>query len=242
MALSAAQRIDTGPAWELDVVAELLQIPVFAELPEDARPVLAAAALPRSFAVRSAIVAQGSALPSLDVLVRGAAKVVRTTKHEAGESSVILDVMRAPQIALEPGFFDGGAASASIVALRASQVISLSRVVVLEFAEAVPSFARALTVALARAMRRQVRRIDEIAAGPVDGRVRALLDGLAADHGAPLDRGRFIPIPLRRADIASMVNATTETVSRILARLEREGALRSTRDGIWWKPASSRTG
>ena len=30
-----------------------------------------------------------------------------------------------------------------------------------------------------------------------------------------------------------MVNATTETVSRVLARFEREGLTRSTRDGIW---------
>jgi hypothetical protein len=32
-----------------------------------------------------------------------------------------------------------------------------------------------------------------------------------------------------------MENATTETVSRVLARFEREGLTRSTRDGIWLK-------
>jgi hypothetical protein len=32
-----------------------------------------------------------------------------------------------------------------------------------------------------------------------------------------------------------MVNATTETVSRLLAKFEREGLARSTRDGIWWR-------
>jgi hypothetical protein len=35
-----------------------------------------------------------------------------------------------------------------------------------------------------------------------------------------------------------MVNATTETVSRVLARFEREGLTRSTRDGIWLRVAS----
>ena len=34
-----------------------------------------------------------------------------------------------------------------------------------------------------------------------------------------------------------MVNATTETVSRLLAKFEREGQARSTRDGIWWRSA-----
>jgi hypothetical protein len=36
-----------------------------------------------------------------------------------------------------------------------------------------------------------------------------------------------------------MVHATTETVSRLLARFERDGQARSTRDGIWWR--TSRT-
>jgi hypothetical protein len=36
-----------------------------------------------------------------------------------------------------------------------------------------------------------------------------------------------------------MVNATTETVSRLLAKFEREGQARSTRDGIWWRSRAS---
>jgi hypothetical protein len=35
-----------------------------------------------------------------------------------------------------------------------------------------------------------------------------------------------------------MVNATTETVSRVLAKFEREGLARSTRDGIWWRTSA----
>ena len=82
-----------------------------------------------------------------------------------------------------------------------------------------------------------MRRIDEIVAGPVDERVTNLLDSLALEHGTPLGQGRFIAIPLRRRDLANMVNATTETVSRLLAKFEREGQARSTRDGIWWRSA-----
>ena len=62
-----------------------------------------------------------------------------------------------------------------------------------------------------------------------------MLDSLALAHGTPLGQGRFIAIPLRRRDLANMVNATTETVSRLLAKFEREGQARSTRDGIWWR-------
>jgi hypothetical protein len=99
----------------------------------------------------------------------------------------------------------------------------------------------------AQEVRERVRRIDEIVTGPVDERVINLLDSLALAHGTLLGQGRFIAIPLRRRDLANMVNATTETVSRLLAKFERDGQARSTRDGIWWRtppapavPASTR--
>jgi hypothetical protein len=110
-----------------------------------------------------------------------------------------------------------------------------------------PSIARALLTRFATEVRSGVRRVDEIVSGPVDERVTNLLDSLAHAHGTPLGQGRFIAIPLRRRDLANMVNATTETVSRLLAKFERDGQARSTRDGIWWRtppatavPASTR--
>ena len=73
----------------------------------------------------------------------------------------------------------------------------------------------------------------------LDEQFHNLLDSLALAHGTPLGQGRFIAIPLRRRDLANMVNATTETVSRLLAKFGREGQARSTRDGIWWRSATS---
>jgi len=98
-----------------------------------------------------------------------------------------------------------------------------------------PSLERAFFGRFLRESRGHARRFDEIAAGTVEERVHRLLDALAVQYGTPLGHGRFIALPLRRRDLASMVNATTETVSRLLAKLEREGKVRSTRDGIWWR-------
>jgi CRP-like cAMP-binding protein len=104
-----------------------------------------------------------------------------------------------------------------------------------------PSLDRAILARFLRESRTQARRVDELASGTVEERVHRLLEALAVQHGTPLGRGRFIAIPLRRRDLASMVNATTETVSRLLAKLEREGKARSTRDGIWWRGATKAT-
>ena len=218
---------------ELEPPEELRAVPTLAELPRETLMELGATASQRRVHAGVTLIEQGATATHLEVLARGAVKVSRTTKHALGETTVVLEVSRAPAILAGTSLFDGMAEPASVVTLRSSHVIALDRRVVLRVAAQHPAFARAIFAHLAQTARRHVRRIDEVASGPVDDRVRHLLEGLANEHGTPFGQGRFIAIPLRRRDIACMVNATTETVSRVLARFEREGLTRSTRDGIW---------
>jgi CRP-like cAMP-binding protein len=182
-----------------------------------------------------ALVEQGLPSQAMVLLLRGAGKVTRTTIGDTGESVVVLDVMRAPCIVGDVSVLDGQAAPATVTTLRSSQVATIDRRVVHRVATSHPTFARALLARAAQELRAHTRRIDEIVGGQVDERIKHLLDSLADQHGTPLGQGRFIAIPLRRRDLACMVNATTETVSRLLAKFEREGLARSTRDGIWWR-------
>jgi len=98
-------------------------------------------------------------------------------------------VARAPAILLGASFFDGLPEPAMVVTLRASQVISLERRTVMRLAGQHPGMGRALLAHLAQSVRRHVRRIDEVASGPVDERVRHLLEGLANDHGDAVRAG-----------------------------------------------------
>ena len=223
----------------MEMQDELQAVPALADLPREMVCELAASATQRRVHAGVLLVEQGTLSTHLEVLARGAVKVVRTTKHSLGESTVVLEVARAPAILLGGAFFDGQAEPASVITLRSSHVIALERRAVLRLSSMHPGFGRMLLTHLAQTVRRHVRRIDEVASGPVDDRVRHVLEGLAHEHGTPFGQGRFIAIPLRRKDIACMVNATTETVSRVLARFEREGLTRSTRDGIWLKVQSA---
>ena len=223
----------------LEPFGELRAVPTLCELPREALLELAGLGGVRREPAGSVLLEQGSTATRLDVLLRGAIKVVRTTQHALGQTAVVLDVGRGPALVPALSLFDGQPELASVVTLRAAHVVSFDRRVVLRMAAQHPAFGRALLAHLAQATRRLVRRVDEVASGPVDDRVRHLLEDLAAQHGTAFGQGRFIAIPLRRKDIACMVNATTETVSRVLARFEREGLTRSTRDGIWLRAAAS---
>jgi CRP-like cAMP-binding protein len=227
---------------DVDTHRELRAVPALANLPREVLAELSGACTARRVPNGALLFEQGVVANDLAILVSGAVKVARTTSHALGETTVVLEVARAPTLLLGASLFDGQPEPASVITLRASQVVALDRRSVQRLASLHPAFARVLFQHLGQALRRHVRRIDEVASGPVDDRVRHLLEGLALEHGTPFGQGRFIAIPLRRKDIACMVNATTETVSRVLARFEREGVTRSTRDGIWLRmqPASTR--
>ncbi len=219
----------------LDPAAELPRVRGFGELTSAALTELAPLVAQRHLSAHAVVATQGEPSPGLVLLVRGAAKVVRVVETGEGEATHVLDVLRAATVVPDPSAFDGLPSDASLVALRASHLFVIERASLLRVMAAHPTLAQALLWRFVRSARSHAQRVDELVSGPVEERIRRLLDGLAARHGTPLGNGRFIALPLRRRDLASMVNATPETVSRLLARLERDGEARSTRDGIWWR-------
>jgi len=220
---------------DLDPRTELPLVQGFGEVTAEAIAELAPLVSQRRVLANDLAAEQGEVPSGLLFLVRGAAKTVRTASSTVGEVVRVLDVMRASCLVADAGVFDGLPSEASIVALRASHFFVVERRALARVMTAHPSLDRAIFGRFVRESRTHARRAEELASGTVEDRIHRLLEGLAAQHGTPLGQGRFIALPLRRRDLASMVNATTETVSRLLAKLEREGKARSTRDGIWWR-------
>jgi CRP-like cAMP-binding protein len=149
------------------------------------------------------------------LVVRGAVKLV------AG--SVVLDVMRAPCLAR-----CGPGEPWEVVALRACVVARLSPTRLLEAAPA------ALARIEAERTRAFAERLACRSAGTVEQRLERLMADLSRRYGERVGTGQFIALPLRGRELASLVGATTETVSRVFAAWRRAGTVRASRDGIWW--------
>jgi CRP-like cAMP-binding protein len=101
----------------------------------------------------------------------------------------------------------------------------------------VPSGAvRAVLESSPEAMRAFVRRVSEIARGharrvaltafhDARGRLARLLLDLADSHGVPTSRGRRIALRLSQRTLAGLVSLRRESVNRLVAEFERDGAL-----------------
>src|SRR5689334_11763934 len=112
---------------DLDLPTELRLITALADVGKEALTELVAVASQKRAHSGTSLVEQGLASPHLAMLVRGAAKVVRTVSSTNGESVIVLDVMRAPCIVADASVIDGMPATASVVTLRSSHVVTIDR-------------------------------------------------------------------------------------------------------------------
>lgn len=76
------------------------------------------------------------------------------------------------------------------------------------------------------------KRVEELSSGRVEQRLMTLLSRLAQQIGRVEEGGLLIPLKLSRGDLAELTATTPETATRIMRRLEKAGALRTTRRGI----------
>ncbi|GAC1359861.1 MAG: Crp/Fnr family transcriptional regulator [Polyangiales bacterium] len=207
---------------------------MLAELPRHPFTELCARAQLVRFERDRPLIVEGETIGNVSFLLGGLVKVA------AGR--LLVDVFRGPSMLVPCASVDGSPSPVTVVAMRSCDVAIIERAALLAAVNATPATAQRLAEMVSREARGYLRRFPELVGGSVEERLTGLLDRLAERHGSPLDEGRYMALPLRRCDLAMMVHATTETVSRTLAEWERRGWLRSNRAGLWWGAKRLREG
>ena len=201
------------------------RVPLFALLTCAQAEAVADAVVKRRFKRGEAVVDQGSKSNTLFILLTGRARVV--TADRRGRE-VILATLQPGDYLGEMSLIDNQAHSASVRAEVQTDMLALGRA---EFARCLPennSMAYAIMKGLVQRLRQADRKIESLALMDVYGRVaRALLEFAQPDregHLAVRDR-------ISRQDIAKMVGASREMVSRVMKDLEERGFVETREDG-----------
>ena len=201
------------------------RVPLFSVLTDVQATSVADAVIKRRFKRGEAIVEQGKKSNALFILLTGRARVV--TADNRGRE-VILATMHPGDYIGEMSLIDNQPHSATVRAEVQTDVLMLGRV---EFARCLPentSMAYAVMRGLVQRLRQADRKIESLALMDVYGRVaRALLE-FAVEEG---DGTLLIRERLSRQDIAKMVGASREMVSRVMKDLEERGFIQTQDDG-----------
>ena len=206
----------------------LRRVPLFSMLTTSQAVSVADAVVKRRYRKGEAILEQGKKSFALTILLTGRARVVST---DARGREVILAILRPGDYVGEMSLIDQAPHSASVVAEVQTDTLVLDQ---LAFARCLPdsdSMAYAVLKGLVHRLRQADRKIESLALMDVYGRVAsALLDfageAMPGPDGAAVIRGR-----VSRQDIAKMVGASREMVSRVMKDLEDRGFIEIRADG-----------
>ena len=201
------------------------RVPLFSMLTESQAISVADAVVKRRFKRGEVIVEQGKKSNALFILLNGRARVV--TADSRGREVILATLQPGDHIG-EMSLIDNEPHSATVRAEVQTDVLMLGRI---EFARCLPensSMAYAVMRGLVQRLRHADRKIESLALMDVYGRVaRALLE-FATETG---DGEMLIREKISRQDIAKMVGASREMVSRVMKDLEERGFIQTQEHG-----------
>lgn len=193
------------------------RVPLFSMLTNDQAQSIADSVVKRRFRRGEIIVEHNKKSNALFILLTGRARVL--TSDSRGRE-VILAVLQPGDYVGEMSLIDNEPHSATVQAEIQTDVLELARA---DFARCLPensSMAYAVMRGLVQRLRHADRKIESLALMDVYGRVaRSLLE--FAVPGA--DGQLVIREKISRSDIAKMVGASREMVSRVMKDLEERG-------------------
>ena len=207
----------------MEKVNTIKRIPIFRKLGERELLSLAEQAIRKRFTKDSLIVQESDVGDSLMAILSGRMKVVLLSE---GGKEIILSVLKDGDFFGEMSLLDGEPRSATVIAMEDSTLLIIQRQEFLRQMEENPSIAKAVLAEMSRRIRRADDRIGNLILLDVYGRVARLLLDLARVEGTSVEGGILIEKRPTQQDIASMIGASRETVSRVLSELNRQGLIK----------------
>lgn len=200
------------------------RVPLFSMLTNEQAQGIADSVVKRRFRRGELVIEAGRKSNALFILLTGRARVIAA---DARGREVILAVLQAGDYVGEMSLIDNEPHSATVRAEVQADMLVLGRP---EFARCLPensSLSYAIMRGLVQRLRNADRQIESLALLDVYGRVaRSLLD-----MAEPIGDERVIRGKVSRQDLAKIVGASREMVSRVMKDLEERGMVRTREDG-----------
>jgi CRP/FNR family transcriptional regulator, cyclic AMP receptor protein len=196
--------------------AVLKSVPLFASFPDDQLRMLATVVTRRSAPRASLIMAAGDPTDSLYIVISGRLKVMM---GDAEGKEVILSIIGPGEFFGEMGLIDDSPRSASVIAIEPCELLSVTKRAFKKCLVENVELAMAVLRVVVRRLREADRKIGSLAMLDVYGRVARLLLDMSED----VNGQKIVTRRLTKQDIAKMVGASREMVTRVMKDLEMSG-------------------
>ena len=203
--------------------AVLKAIPLFSSFPEDQLRMLTTVVGRKSVPRSTTVMGAGDPTDSLYIVLSGRLKVMM---GDADGKEVILSILAPGEFFGEMGLIDDSPRSASVVTIEPCELLAIAKRDFKRCLEQNFEMAMAVMRGLVKRLREADRKIGSLALLDVYGRVARLLIDMAEN----VDGQKVVTKRLPKQDIAKMIGASREMVSRVMKDLKAGGYM-DVKDG-----------
>jgi CRP/FNR family transcriptional regulator, cyclic AMP receptor protein len=204
------------------VAAALLQTAIFGELHDSALRELAQVCRQRTYRRNQFLWYEGDPGDYLVVIVRGLVKVTVTSPRG---DEMLLATLGPSEVVGELSVIDGGARSASVVALRPTTGIVIGRAPLIALMQRSPELLDVLLRSMGALVRRLTERATDLVFLDLAARVAKLLLREAEGGSGEQRQGALVDLGLTQTELAQMVGASRPAVNRVLQSLAARGSI-----------------
>ncbi len=199
------------------VVSPLLirNVPLFSLLRDTELVLLTQVLLRRPYPKNSTVVAAGDPADALYIVISGRLKVIMSDKEGR---EVILAILNQGDFFGEMGLIDQAPRSATVVAIDSCELLTMTRADFTKCLQKNFDLTMNVILGLVKRLREADRKIGSLALMDVCGRVARLLMEMAETVD-----GQKVVTKLPKQQIAKMVGATREMVTRVMKEMETGG-------------------
>jgi len=196
--------------------AVLKTVPLFASCPEEQLRMLTTVVTRKSTPRSTTIMAGGDPTDSLYIVLSGRLKVMMS---DSEGKEVILAILGPGEIFGEMGLIDDEPRSATVISIEPCELLSISKRDFKKCLQENFEMTMAVMRGLVKRLREADRKIGSLALLDVYGRVARLLLDMAEN----VDGEKVVTKRLPKQDIAKMIGASREMVSRVMKDLQTGG-------------------
>lgn len=183
----------------------------------------------KDFHTDEVICLSGDAAEQLFIIADGKVKLLQ---HSLEGKEILLDL-------LTPGeFFGAFSGLGNDVYPETAQahtnccILVIGRETFQHVLQRYPAVALKLIDIMAGRLRTANERVHQLSALSIEARIASILLMLADKFGERMGNELLLQVPLSREDLAGMSGATTESASRVMSRLQKDGLIRSGRKWV----------
>jgi len=210
----------------MDKLSLLQSVPIFSELSPSDLNKIAERMIRRAYTKGQMILLEDDLGQTFFVIAGGSVKITRLSDDGR---EVILAMLGESDFFGEMSLLDGAGRSANVVALEASEVLTLARNDFLDILQQYPKISISLLEELTQRIRKSDQQIESLSLSDVEQRIGITLIRLAEELGTIKQGSVKIKNLPYQQDIANMAGTSRETVSRTFKLLEEKGLV--TREG-----------